>query len=91
MDRSACGLIFVPIKLAEHQMGSNWIKILWYMYIYVYIYKFSNIINHGLVNISCAVKFSNMSEDSLLGFLVSNAYTVSFRAIVIDDVIKLEL
>ena len=63
-----------------------------YIYIYIYKHKFSHIINfHGLVNISCAVKFSNMSEDSLLGFLVSNAYTVSFRAIVIDDVIKLEL
>jgi hypothetical protein len=32
-----------------------------------------------------------MSEDSLLDFLVSNAYTVSFRAIVIDDIIRLEL
>jgi hypothetical protein len=88
MDRSACDLVSVPFKLAKHQMGSNWIKILWY----IYKHKFSHIINfHGLVNISHAVKFSNMSEDSLLGFLVSNAYTVSFRAIVIDNIIKLEL
>jgi len=32
-----------------------------------------------------------MSKDLLLGFQVSNAYAVSFRTVVIEDIIRLAL